>query len=53
MGKLTLDPSGIQRQSMADPTLLELETAMLKKNLLLDVLSKCKMILAVWNIRDV
>ena len=31
MGKLTLDPSGIQRQSMADPTLLELETAMLKK----------------------
>lgn len=33
MGKLTLDPSGIQRQSMADPTLLELETAMLKKEL--------------------
>lgn len=33
MGKLTLDPSGIQRQAMTDPALLELETAMLKNEL--------------------
>lgn len=34
MGRVTLDPSGIARQPQTDPALQELETAMLRKEII-------------------